>query len=346
MKRLAWLTLVLLLCAAPVSAEIKEGTFSATLGGLGYLSDGVQHQHFAPGMTAKLGFDFTRNFGLEGSFDYINSESTIRDSYRGNRFGFRLDAVYHFLPDGKLVPYVSGGAGFMYTDDIFPFVNTSQNHTDLLLSVGGGAKFFLTDSIALRADFRPIATFDEDAFINYEFMLGVTYYFGGSKQKTASAAAAPEVAAPVAAREPRVFVQEEAPAPAAAPAPVPLPAPVDEGPSSWEGTATRIPAGKIMITGMKIEGNALVISATGRLVNYKVFTLAQPSRLILDLANTVNGMGTDHLPIHKLGIASVRFGSYPDSLRMVLDAEQSELFPYRIEEIENGLKIVMTIPKK
>jgi len=341
MKRLAWLTFVFLLCAAPVSAEIKEGTFSATLGGLGYLSDGLQHQHFAPGMTVKLGYDFTKQFGLEGSFDYINSESTIIKDYRGNRFGFRLDAVVNFLPDSRFVPYVSGGVGFMYTDDIYPFVNTSQNHTDLLLSVGGGAKFFLTDSIALRADFRPIATFDEDAFFNYEAMLGVTYYFGGSKK-----AATPVAAAPVAAQEPRVFVQEEAPAPGVVPAPVPLPAPVDEGPSSWEGTATRIPAGKIMITGMKVEGNALVISATGRLVNYKVFSLAQPSRLILDLANTVNGMGTDHLPIHKLGIASVRFGSYPDSLRMVLDAEQSELFPYRIEEIENGLKIIMTIPKK
>jgi hypothetical protein len=302
-------------------------------------------------MTAKLGYDFTKHFGLEGSFDYVISESTVfkslnDDSYWGSRFGFRLDAVYNFLPDGRFVPYVSGGMGFLYTDDIYPRTDLNRYHTDALLSVGGGARFFVTDNIALRADLRPVFVFGGGTFINYEAMLGVTYYFGGSKKAAAPAAAAPVAEAPVAAKAPRVFVQEEAPAPEAAAAPVPLPSPVDEGPTSWEGTATRIPAGKIMITGMKIEGNALVISATGRLVNYKVFTLAQPSRLILDLANTVNGMGTDNLAIHKLGIASVRFGTYPDSLRMVLDAEQSELFPYRIEEIENGLKIVMTIPRK
>jgi len=97
---------------------------------------------------------------------------------------------------------------------------------------------------------------------------------------------------------------------------------------------------------MKIEGNALVIPATGRIVNYKVFSLSQPSRLVLDMRQTVNGMGTNKISVHKLGIAAVRFGSYPDSLRVVLDAEQTQLFPYRIQETENGLKIIMTPPRK
>lgn len=342
MKKPVWLALVFLLCASPVSAEIRGGDVSVTLGGLGYISDGVQHQHMAPGFTAKLGYDFTKYFGLEGSFDYINSESTIRNDYRGNRFGFRLDAVVNFLPDSRFVPYISGGVGFLYTDDIFPFVNTTQNHTDLLLSVGGGARYFLTDAIALRADFRPIATFDEDAFINYEAMLGVSFYFG----RAGKPAAPVPVAAPAPVNEPRIIVQEDAAVPAPLPAPVPLPVPVDEGPTSWEGTVDRVPAGRIMVTSMKVEGNALVLTTTGRVANFRVFSLAQPSRLILDMANTVNGMGTDRIAVHKLGVASVRFGSYPDTLRVVLDAEQSELLPYRVEEMENGLKIVMTTPQK
>ncbi len=338
MKRMVWLAVVFLLCASPVSAEITEGNFSATLGGLGYLSDGVQHQYFGPGLTAKLGYDFTKHFGLEGSFDYINTESTKYKSSWGSRYGFRLDALFHFLPDGRFVPYVSGGAGFIYKADLAPHAGyvSGGYHTDLLVSLGGGAEYFITDAIALRADLRPVVTFGNSSLINAEAMLGVSYYFGGSNKK----------ATPPVAKEPRLIVQEEETCPEVIPTPVPLPTPVDEGPTSWEGTATRVPAGKVMITGMKIEGNALVITATGRIVNYKVFSLSQPSRLVLDLRQTVNGMGTNKITVHKLGIASVRFGSYPNSLRIVLDAEQTQLFPYRIQETENGLKIIMTPPRK
>jgi len=335
MKRMVWLAVVFLLYASPVSAEINEGNFSATLGGLGYLSDGVQHQHLGPGMTVKLGYDFTKHFGLEGSFDYILSKSSKEKSdWWTSRYGFRLDAVVNFMPDSRFVPYVSGGVGFIYIDDM-PSIK-ERYRTDALISVGGGARFFITDSLALRADLRPVVTFGEGTLINAEAMLGVSYYFGGSDKK----------ATPPVAREPRVIVQEEETCPEVIPAPVPLPTPVDEGPTSWEGTATRVPAGKVMITGMKIEGNALVITATGRIVNYKVFSLSQPSRLVLDMRQTVNGMGTNKISVHKLGIAAVRFGSYPDSLRVVLDAEQTQLFPYRIQETENGLKIIMTPPRK
>lgn len=330
MMRMVWLAVVFLMCASPVSAEITEGNFSATLGGVGYLSDGVQHQHLGPGMAIKLGYDFTKHFGLEGSFDYILSESTKKKSYWSSRYGFRLDAVVNFMPDNRFVPYVSGGLGFIYIDDM-PSIK-GLYRTDAQISVGGGAKFFITDSLALRADLRPVITFGEGTFINAEAMLGVSYYFGGGEKK----------ATPLREKEPRVIVQEEENCPEVVPAPVPLPTPIDEGPSSWEGTETRVPAGKIMITGMKIEGNALVLTATGRLVNYKVFSLSQPSRLVLDLGQTVNGMGTDKVTVHKQGIAAVRFGSYPDALRVVLDSEQTQLFPYRIQEMENGLKIIMT----
>jgi hypothetical protein len=334
MKKMFWLAIVLLLSAAPVSAEIKEGTFSATVGGLGYLSDGQQHQKFGPGLTAKLGYDFTRHFGLEGSFDCILSKSTQHDSYWTSRYGFRLDAVFNILPDSRFVPYVSGGAGFIYIDDM-PSIK-DKFRTDLLLSVGGGARFFITDSFALRADLRPVITFGEGTFVNAEAMLGVSYYFGGTK-KTAT---------PVVCPAPRVIVQEEEAVPASVPTPVPLPVPVEEGPVSWEGTNNRVPAGKTMITSMKIEGNALVIKTAGRPVNFRTFSLSQPSRLVLDMSNTINGMGTNKIPVFRLGIATVRFGTHKNSLRVVLDAEQRELFPYRIEEIENGLKIVMTAPRK
>lgn len=347
MKRLVLLVVVFLLCASPVSAEIREGGFSLTLGGLGYLSDGTQHQYISPGFSARFGYDLTKRIGLEAAFDYTYSESTKNCAYKGGRDIFRLDALYYFMPDSRLVPYVIGGVGGIYRDDIYDYRHRGDHYAlGALVNYGAGAKFFLTDSIALRADVRQMVVFDLGTYLNAEAMLGVSYYFGRPKQKVTPVAVASEPTA-AAAPQPksRVIEQEEAAPAAPLPAPVPLPAPIDEGPTSWEGTVSRVPAGKVMITGMRIEGNALIINATGPLTNYKVFSLSQPSRLILDLANTVNGMGTDKIAIRKLGIASVRFGSYPDSLRMVLDAEQSELLPYRIEEIENGLKIIMTSPQ-
>jgi hypothetical protein len=138
-------------------------------------------------------------------------------------------------------------------------------------------------------------------------------------------------------------VQESAPAPVpAAPAPTPAPEPVQ--PSSWHGAAMAVPAGGILVNGLKVEDTALEFTASEAIKNYKVLTLSQPSRLVIDVANGVNGLGTGKIAVNKLGITTVRFESTPEYLRIILDAEEGRLIPYRIEETDTGFKVIISTP--
>lgn len=331
MKRLFRLAVFFLLWAAPVFAEIREGAFSVTLGGAAYLSDGAQHQKIGPGFTARLGYDFTKQYGMEAAYDFILSQPTKLKSGHAERNMFRIDALYHLLPENKIVPYLSAGVGWM-ASNVYSQANGFR--TDLLFNFGVGAKYFVTDSIALRGDIREIGVFEKGHILNTEAVVGLTYYFELQKAK----AAVRQPASPVAVPSP-------VHAPESTPASEPVSAKVE--PTSWQGEATTAPEGKIMVTGIRIDRNALEIIATGRIGNYKVFTLSQSSRLVIDIPNAVSGFEANRIPIHNLGIAAVRLWSYPDYLRVVLDAEQSELLPYRIEGTEKGLKIiVMTAEQK
>ena len=105
-----------------------------------------------------------------------------------------------------------------------------------------------------------------------------------------------------------------------------------------------VPAGAILVSGMKVEENVLEFTANESIKNYKVLTLSQPSRLVIDVANGVNGLGVERIPVNKLGITTVRFESNPEYLRVILDAQEGLLIPYRIEETATGLKIIITTP--
>lgn len=328
MTRLFRLAVFFLLFTSPVCAEIKEGKFSMTLGGVAYLSDGVQHQKIGPGFTARLGYDITKRYGVEAAYDFILSQPTKLKSGHAERNIFRIDALYYLLPECKIVPYLSGGVGWIASN---MYSQTSGFRTDLMLNFGVGAKYFLTDSIALRGDIREIGVFEKGHILNTEAVAGLTYYFGQGKAGV---------------RQPASPVVEPSPAQAPESTPTPEPVPVKMEPTSWQGEATTVPDGKIMVTGMRIDKNALEITATERIRNYKVFTLSQSSRLVIDISNAVSGFAANRIPIHNLGIAAVRFGSFPDYLRIVLDAEQSELLPYRIEETEKGLKIIVVPPEQ
>ena len=123
--------------------------------------------------------------------------------------------------------------------------------------------------------------------------------------------------------------------------------PVQEGPSSWSSwlaVKTIAPAGKILITGMRVEKNEFEIIATEPIRDCKFFTLAQPSRLVVDIANGESGFILNKVIINRLGIDTVRFESFPDYLRIFFDAAQGRMIPYRIVETARGMKIIVTSP--
>src|ERR1700690_4634762 len=65
-----------------------------------------------------------------------------------------LDAIYHFMPDQKFVPFVVAGVGGAHFDP-----NSTGDKDKLRADVCVGAKYLLTDITAFRMDIRDLAYF-------------------------------------------------------------------------------------------------------------------------------------------------------------------------------------------
>ncbi|WP_243373646.1 OmpA family protein [Geotalea sp. SG265] len=197
---------ILLLSVGTASAAgVEPGAFylSPIVGG--YTFDGKQHLDTQPVGGIRAGYNFTKHLGAEALFDYTRTEGT-RDIPTTDFYRYGADALLHFFPDNRLVPYIAAGYSGMSLD--------SKDGTKLtrgIFDYGPGVKFFINDTWALRGDFRHLIFKNEDrSFSNYEYNLGLVYSFGAAKEP-----------APVAKAEPA-----PAPAPVPAPAPAPAPAPV------------------------------------------------------------------------------------------------------------------------
>ncbi|MHC1699289.1 MAG: outer membrane beta-barrel domain-containing protein [Geobacteraceae bacterium] len=186
MKKLtAWMMTLAAVClmAAPVAAGERAGAFSLSPFVGGYTFDGAEHLKTAPVYGLRIGYDVTKNFGAELVGSYLATKST-RSDRSINVLSYRLDLLYNLLPDGPLVPYLAVGGG-ANTKGHGSSYETGSN-TDATANAGLGLKYFLTDSIALRADARQLFIFERHNSImyNWEYTAGLTFLFGG---KTASA---------------------------------------------------------------------------------------------------------------------------------------------------------------
>ncbi|BDV44007.1 membrane protein [Geotalea uraniireducens] len=200
--------------AVPCLAEILPGSFSLSPYIGGYTYDGEQHLKTRPTYGIRGGYNFTKNWALEGVFGGTLTEQTRDAKADATAYTYRLEGLYHFLPDSRLVPFVAAGIGltsFDYSADA-----GQKDRTDGILDYGAGLKYFITDSLALRGDVRHI--FDTHAsYNNLEYTVGLSFAFGGTKP------VAKEVPPPAPAPAP-------APAVEPAPAPEPPPAPAAEEP--------------------------------------------------------------------------------------------------------------------
>lgn len=206
--------------ATSVVAGEREGAFSVSPFVGGYTFDGEQHLKTAPVFGLRLGYDLTRNWGVEAVADYLATKGT-RSDRSINALSYRLDILYNFLPEGPLVPYLAVGGGGITYGHGREGLKISDRTTDATINAGGGIKYFVTDSVALRADARQLFLLEspDSPKYNWEYTAGLTFLFGG---KTASAPAAVPTPAPEPVAEP-VPVQKPVPAPVVAPAPVPAP---------------------------------------------------------------------------------------------------------------------------
>jgi OOP family OmpA-OmpF porin len=181
---------ILFICSSfseNIMAEMQPGMVSINphIGGYAFSESKDINNSVVYGLG--IGINLTRKFGLEGSFDYMNTDSTSSGVDISIPI-YRVDALYHFQTEKKLVPFISAGFG---TIDI---QGTGVNNTDNLMSYGGGIKYFITKSLALRGDIRHILEMENtdrnnlidfnDISNNVIYTLGLNYMFSINRKKT------------------------------------------------------------------------------------------------------------------------------------------------------------------
>ncbi|HEX9023002.1 MAG TPA: OmpA family protein [Geobacteraceae bacterium] len=181
--------LLSLILAAACPAGEKEGAFSVSPFGGGYTFDGTQHLKTAPVYGLRLGYDLTDNWGEEWVVDFLSTKGT-HDQRSVNALSYRLDILYNFMAKGPYVPYLALGGGGITAGHGSGF-NAGRSNTSATMNAGGGLKYFITDSVAMRADARQLAIFDHKTVFNWEYTGGLTFLFGAKKAAVAAVAPSP-----------------------------------------------------------------------------------------------------------------------------------------------------------
>lgn len=185
-----------LLLPLPSQAEIKAGSVEVSpFVGFNFFEH-VQNLKDRPVYGGRIGYNFTNTFGIEATGEYIRTrvDDRNRPFTREGQFSspakgvnvtmYHLDLIYHFMPEARFNPYITAGYG---AANYSPRIN---NKNMSVIDFGLGAKYWLADNIAIRADFRDNMLYDNQIH-NLETTLGVVFRFGGkSKTDTAPAAVA------------------------------------------------------------------------------------------------------------------------------------------------------------
>jgi OOP family OmpA-OmpF porin len=133
----------------------------------------------------RIGYNFTNRIGVEGTGEFSKSRvddvnqtfseqgqfiSPIKDV---KMTSYHLDLVYHFRPASQFTPFIVAGYGASH-------FNPATNDKNMrLIDYGVGAKYWVSDNIALRADLRDKMTFDEHLH-DLSATAGVVFSFGGA----------------------------------------------------------------------------------------------------------------------------------------------------------------------
>ena len=187
-KRVFSLLSIMLFLVSPAFAAHKAGTFtlSPMLGGIVF--EGDQHVDDAFVYGVGIGYNLSKALTAEAAFFGSGGDADL--------FNYRLDALYHLLPDARLDPYVAAGIGGYEIDDDGEFMG----------NYGLGVLYQITDNIDLRADVRHLLVANESNLENnLLYTAGLRFAFGGA----AKMVAAPAPAQP--APEPKIVEPEPAP---------------------------------------------------------------------------------------------------------------------------------------
>lgn len=233
------------LCVTPAVAGNKAETLSLTpfIGGLHF----EPNPGFDPAIIggARIGYNITRNIGIEGVAAAGNSTTSPPNVSIAT---YRLEGIYNFIPNKSLVPFVAVGYGGMN----FKHKEIGQDVRAGLFSYGIGAKYFINDTYAIRGDARHLVMSNSGATENFaEYTLGLQMSLD-----TAAPALQPVEPPPLKAVAP--------PAPEVKPAPVPAPPPPPapkQAPPVVKPAPAPAPAASININPSSVEvGKSVTLS--------------------------------------------------------------------------------------
>jgi OOP family OmpA-OmpF porin len=177
MKKIIPLIVLFIVMAIATSGycQIRPGAVSVSPFVGGFWFEGNQELDHSPVYGLKLGYDFTKNIGAEATFNYVNTDYTAAN-INTNVYNYRVEGLYHFMPDSKLVPFLAVGLGGMSVD----YSGVTHDKDRVTFDYGAGLKYFVTDWLALRADVRHVLAFGS-VYNNLEYTVGLMFYFGGKK---------------------------------------------------------------------------------------------------------------------------------------------------------------------
>jgi len=171
----------------PARSEIRGGSIEVTpFVGYNWFQD-KQNLKDRPVFGGRLGYNFTPHFGIEGTVEFIKTAVDDKGltSFKEGQFGFpmddvdlyfyHVDAVFHFMPEGRFNPFIVAGFGGAH------YKPRVSDHDMAAFNVGVGAKYWLTDHVALRADVRDymVTEIIQETYHNVAATIGVTLAFGG-----------------------------------------------------------------------------------------------------------------------------------------------------------------------
>ncbi|MDA8156069.1 MAG: OmpA family protein [Actinomycetota bacterium] len=200
MKILFRLFLFITLLAVPAAsrAATRAGTIELTPF-LGYYD---LHHASKIGGGVRLGYNLTDNLGLEAAYDSMGSSGDL----------YHADALYNFMPDNTIDPFVLAGTGVAHV--------RPGAYNRVLGELGGGVKYAINNFVAFRVDVRDM----QEKYNDFVTTAGFTFTLG-QKKRTEAQYVPPPVPKPAPAPAPKPQPQAEAPKPAPTPVPAPAPAP-------------------------------------------------------------------------------------------------------------------------
>lgn len=202
---------ILMFSVADVNAQVKGGSFSITpFAGFSQFKDRSRYEDTETYGLA-VGYNFSERFSLEATYNIIDteivSEGVTQSSGGGgfpgpppgqfpggddeetivieggtdvDAYQYALEMLFYIYPGKKFAPYGVVGVGvtefeYLQIDDENDtvFTKTKKDHN---APMGFGFKYFVTDMIAVRADFRAVFPYDQN---NMRATLGVTFQLGG-----------------------------------------------------------------------------------------------------------------------------------------------------------------------